>query len=269
MRRSHDETLEELDVSLASFSDRVLAFTADYALFTAGYFWSLALVFPQYPVRANPHGYSWSFLWIGLFVLYQAYFSAGGRRTLGKHLLGLRVISLDNEPLSFPEAFLRSVGYLLSSVLSLGFLWPLVSPVRQGWHDMLVGSVVAEGRHKAQWKRPWLSAAAAACMALFAGVWTWEFILAERYYAIMTVARSHVGLKEIALLQEHYRGRHGRYAPDLVSLAGVSIAPRSFLEDMASLFELDSVQIKATRKGYSVLAHARDLQRTPVRFAGP
>ncbi len=68
---------------------------------------------------------------------------AGGGMTLGKMVLGLRVVRADGTNLGWTKSILRYVGYIVSGiVLSLGFLWINIDKLRQGWHDKFAGSYV-------------------------------------------------------------------------------------------------------------------------------
>jgi len=76
---------------------------------------------------------------------YFTYFHGATGRTPGKMLLGLQVVSADDAPISFGIAFLRTVGYLVSSLLfifPLGFIWAAFDKKKQGWHDKIAGTVV-------------------------------------------------------------------------------------------------------------------------------
>jgi uncharacterized RDD family membrane protein YckC len=42
------------------------------------------------------------------------------------------------------QAVGRLLGYVVSSILYLGFIWILFDERRQGWHDKLAGTVVIE-----------------------------------------------------------------------------------------------------------------------------
>jgi uncharacterized RDD family membrane protein YckC len=76
-------------------------------------------------------------------IVYFTYFHGSTGRTPGKMLLGLQVVSADGKPISFGIAFLRSVGYLLSSlVFFLGYIWIAFDKKKQGWHDKIAGTVV-------------------------------------------------------------------------------------------------------------------------------
>jgi uncharacterized RDD family membrane protein YckC len=52
-------------------------------------------------------------------------------------LLGLRVVSVDGEPVSLWQAIRRVIGYLISYILYLGYLWVLIDNRRQRWHDKI------------------------------------------------------------------------------------------------------------------------------------
>jgi len=76
-------------------------------------------------------------------IAYFTYFHGSTGRTPGKMLIGLQVVSVDGSPISFGTAFLRSVGYLVSSlVFCLGFIWIGFDKKKQGWHDKIAGTVV-------------------------------------------------------------------------------------------------------------------------------
>ncbi|MCF6267399.1 MAG: RDD family protein [Desulfuromusa sp.] len=79
------------------------------------------------------------FLAFGYFTLF--HFLAG--QTPGKMLAGLRVETTEGEPLSFSQAFLRSVGGLLQLLpAGLGYLVMLTNSERRGWNDRLAGTRV-------------------------------------------------------------------------------------------------------------------------------
>ena len=64
-------------------------------------------------------------------------------QTIGKWLCGLKVIKKNGEPLGLGLAFLRWLGYWVSSFfLCLGFIWIAFSKQKQGWHDKIAGSYV-------------------------------------------------------------------------------------------------------------------------------
>ena len=77
-----------------------------------------------------------------LYIAYFTYFHGTTGRTLGKMFFGLQVVSADGTPISFGIAFLRAVGYLVSGIFYLGFIWAAFDKRKQGWHDKIAGTVV-------------------------------------------------------------------------------------------------------------------------------
>ena len=73
---------------------------------------------------------------------YFTYFHGTTGQTPGKMLLGLQVVSADGAPISFGTAFLRAVGYFVSNIFYLGFIWIVFDKKKQGWHDKIAGTVV-------------------------------------------------------------------------------------------------------------------------------
>ncbi|MBI3551787.1 MAG: RDD family protein [Elusimicrobia bacterium] len=258
------------ELNLASFSERVVAFSVDLSLAVAGYIFSHALIFRHDSVLSSAHQAEWTALWTFLFLLYQAYFSGEGRSSLGKRLLGLRVVDMDGHPLSLGQSGMRSASYLLSSILDIGFLWSLFNPARQCWHDMVVGSVVIEEHPKAAAARALTRAAAFACLSLVAGLWYWNNVASPRYHRLMNVAYAQVGMKELGQLETIYRLQNGRYTDNFFALAPLSAQPRAFMRNMSNLFDPKTgVQITATDDKYRITAHAMDDNRTLVALNGP
>lgn len=67
-------------------------------------------------------------------------------QTPGKRLMGVLVVKANGERLGLVRALLRWLGYWLSGILFLGFLWILVDGKRQGFHDKLARTVVVYSR---------------------------------------------------------------------------------------------------------------------------
>jgi len=69
----------------------------------------------------------------------------GGGRTVGMRFLGLQVVGTDGELIGFGTALIRWLGLVLSlSVLFLGVIWVAFDPQKQGWHDKIANTYVAE-----------------------------------------------------------------------------------------------------------------------------
>jgi uncharacterized RDD family membrane protein YckC len=97
------------------------------------------------PARVTPISLLIGACYIILMIAYFTYFHGIKGRTPGKMLMGLQVVSADGTPLDFGASFLRSVGYLVSSLLftfPLGFIWAAFDKKKQAWHDKIAGTVV-------------------------------------------------------------------------------------------------------------------------------
>lgn len=68
-------------------------------------------------------------------------------QTLGKMVLGMRVIKKNGRRISVLDALLRNVfGYTISQIFMLGYVWAALDRDRQAWHDKMAGTVVVEER---------------------------------------------------------------------------------------------------------------------------
>ena len=83
-------------------------------------------------------------------IVYNVWFWLVSGQTPGKRVLGLRVIRTDGTRLKLSNALRRQVGYWISAILYLGFIWILFDNKRQGFHDKIAGTIVVyswpEGR---------------------------------------------------------------------------------------------------------------------------
>lgn len=77
-----------------------------------------------------------------IFILYDLLFWMLAGQTPGKRLLGVRIVRTDGKRLRWGNAIRRKVGYWISAILFLGFLWVIVDNRRQAWHDYLAGTLV-------------------------------------------------------------------------------------------------------------------------------
>ncbi len=66
--------------------------------------------------------------------------------TIGKKLVGIRVIRLDGQPFSWGTVFMREyLGKFISTLpLLLGFFWALSDKHRQAWHDKIAQTIVIQ-----------------------------------------------------------------------------------------------------------------------------
>jgi len=86
-------------------------------------------------------------LFLGLLFAYLTIFARFGGQTVGKMLLGLRVVRLDGHGLESLQALRRLGGMLLAGLPGLaGFLWVAFDVERRGWHDRVGGTLVVRVR---------------------------------------------------------------------------------------------------------------------------
>ena len=86
-----------------------------------------------------------SFVGIAIAIVYYTVLEGGPRgQTLGKQMLGIRVIDVDTGgPIGYARGFVRYIGRILSAiVILLGYFWMLWDKERQCWHDKLAGDYV-------------------------------------------------------------------------------------------------------------------------------
>ena len=78
-----------------------------------------------------------------VFLIYKSAFLAWRGATVGYIVVGLRCVRSNGEALTWQYAIARTVASILSLLpLGLGFFWAAQDPLRQTWHDKIVGTVV-------------------------------------------------------------------------------------------------------------------------------
>jgi uncharacterized RDD family membrane protein YckC len=87
-------------------------------------------------------------IYLLLFFLGSAYFvilHGYGGKTIGKMLLGIRLVTEQGNNVGFWEAFVRWVGYYISTAfLFIGFIWSIFDSRSQSWHDKIAGTFVVK-----------------------------------------------------------------------------------------------------------------------------
>ena len=80
-----------------------------------------------------------SIVFFGYFVLTTKFLT----QTLGKMIMGLRVVTLNGEPLDWKTLIFREwIGRYISAVMMLGYIVIAFNPKKQGFHDMFSDTVV-------------------------------------------------------------------------------------------------------------------------------
>jgi len=66
-------------------------------------------------------------------------------QTLGKRMMGIRVVKTNNRSLEAADVIVRYVGYYINSfIFGLGWIWAAFDGRKQGWHDKLAATIVVK-----------------------------------------------------------------------------------------------------------------------------
>jgi uncharacterized RDD family membrane protein YckC len=146
-----------LDVALAGLGSRFAALALDTLVQSIVF---IGLLF--FVSILGQSGSETSGLWISafflvsFFVIYPGYFIvcevAFSGRTLGKRVVGIRVVTTEGLPISFWRSLLRTVARLvdyLPGLYMVGIVCILTSSKNQRLGDMLAGTLVVRERHAA------------------------------------------------------------------------------------------------------------------------
>jgi uncharacterized RDD family membrane protein YckC len=83
------------------------------------------------------------FFYLLLTYLYYVFFFSTTGQTVGKAIMGLRVVTADGKRMGVKRSFIRTLCYTLSlAPLGLGFLWVLGEDRRRAWHDKIAHTYV-------------------------------------------------------------------------------------------------------------------------------
>lgn len=134
----------------APFLNRAAAFIIDYVIMIVMFFFLSILASLLTGAASNPDVISqflmvWALLTTAAYIGYYGYsFTAWQGQTIGKRMLGIRVVKRNGQPLGWADVFLRCwIGYMLSiAPIGLGFWWALVDDEKRAWHDLITDTQV-------------------------------------------------------------------------------------------------------------------------------
>lgn len=112
----------------------------DLLLLFAVLFLATALVLPFNHGEAFTHQLFYSLYLLLVSFLFYGWFWTHGGQTLGLRAWKTKVLTLDQQPITWLQALIRFATALVS--LGLGLLWILVSKDRRAWHDSLSKTAV-------------------------------------------------------------------------------------------------------------------------------
>jgi uncharacterized RDD family membrane protein YckC len=152
--RTHDVPIKSepmTELGWGGFFRRAGAFLVDITIIVllAALMGVMAYIAYRVGLAAHNRMISWnnaapllSFLtiaWLGLATAYFVVFHGMDGKTIGKWLLGLRVVGAGRTPITYRRALLRWIAAVGLGVASFGlaFLWILWQREKRGWHDFL------------------------------------------------------------------------------------------------------------------------------------
>jgi uncharacterized RDD family membrane protein YckC len=130
----------------AGFWVRVVALALDFLLFFLVQF-SLGYIAGRLWGREIEDSWTFQLLVVAFTFLFTAAYTtvlhAFGGQTVGKMVVGVRVVAADGRPLSLGAALLRYFAYFVSvATLALGYLMAGLRRDKRALHDLLAGSRV-------------------------------------------------------------------------------------------------------------------------------
>lgn len=202
------------------------------------------------------------------FILYETFFTCGGRSTLGKLLVGIRVENVQTgQPLSLWRAFVRAVGYFISAALLMcGFLLAFIDTRHRALHDYLAGSEVMQARPKGWLEKTVLSVTGFVLMALFMSYFYSQIFSGGSMAQKQLINRAQNHLEKIGYLEEIHRVYFGYYTNDLLRLSILSGDPVQFQRDTHKVLHNRDFRIGVSEKGYKIQARAKDINKTRVSY---
>lgn len=133
-------------VQYAGFWRRFLAVIIDSILLgILFYFLRTIMPYGFYGYRGGYFAFQ-AIPWI-INIIYFATMHRMSGQTLGKKVMGVKVIRYDGSLVTWPQSFGREIAKILSGlIIYLGYLWMLWEKERRTWHDLIAKTHVVKIR---------------------------------------------------------------------------------------------------------------------------
>lgn len=253
----------------AGFNERFVAYVIDALPFVLLTYATLKIA-----VAAGMFPYSkgmewlWKFLWMGLYIIYEAVLSSGGRATVGKWLLNIRVRHKDGGNLSFPRALVRAFAYFLSSAtLNIGYLMALFTENKRALHDKIAGSRVISIKERGDLASGLVLALSWGMMVILMGTYLNNTVLRLTPSEKKQIVAAHRTISKLAMLEHIYMKKNGRYTEDLRKLAALTGNVNAVRAELFKNLEPKSLVISSNGRRFLITAKARNWRHTQVRVA--
>lgn len=265
-----NEAAPDTTIQYASIPERFVALMIDYGII----FFPLQFIARLICKSVGEYLELWQLIAmiVGInlvFVLYETIFSSGGRVTLGKNLVGIAVVNKEKTgPISMSRAFLRAIGYYISTILFFGgFVFAFVDDRKRALHDFFGGSVVVQLRER-DWWEVWAIRGIGTILLILFVLGIYRSLGGRDWQEQYKVTQARNFLEKVALLEEGHRIRYGYYTNDLLRLTLLSGDPVQFQRDLQQVLSTGrgSIKIGVNDKHYKISAVAKDKNKTPVYF---
>ncbi len=253
----------------AGFNERFLAYFTDAFPFVLGnYLLFGAMVRAGVLTYTPANEWKWKLIWIAAYVIYETVLSSGGRATVGKLLLGIRVRSRDGGDLSVGRAFVRALAYFISSAtLNLGYFLALFTPEKRALHDYVAGSRVVSVRERGDVANGFVLAFSWGLMAVMVGSWLNQTVLKLSPAEKTQIIAAHRTISKVARLEEIYMEQEGHYTNDLKTLADLTGNVNAVRAELYKTLEPNSLAIASNGRRFLITAKARNWRKTEVSVA--
>jgi len=262
-----DNENAEKSYPIAPVADRLLAFIIDYVPFflvPAAIIWFIVNVMKNTFV---PYKTLLDILiaFQVLFFIYAAVFNSGGRLTLGKKMMGLKVVNKDGEDINIIRGALRSVGYLIGlAFFFIGFALAYITKNKRALQDYMAGSYVVSTTEKTEAQSLAVMFMAAVIAAGLAAAMAYSLFKAPSAQQKDLVARARLQVAKIAFLEEIHKQKYGKYTQDIVRLGLISGDAVQFRRDMQENLKRGGFLIGVDGDKYKITAVAKDDRQTKV-----
>ncbi len=134
--------------TLAELNIRALAFFIDMAMVSLLAFITYGVGLYFLHGAGSDLGDAFFTIYLILFFLASSYFvvlNGYTGATIGKMLVGIRIVSNEGRDIGFWQSFVRWIGYYISGIfIFIGFLWSIFDKNSQSWHDKIAGTYVVK-----------------------------------------------------------------------------------------------------------------------------
>ncbi len=130
------------------FEDEILVYASFGDRFGAALLDLLILIIPNIVLQVMAEDHIWGDI-VSIVVswLYASLMESGeGQATIGKKALGIKVVNMEGQRISFGQATGRFFSkYVSAIILFIGYFMMLWSDKKQTLHDMMAGTLVVKG----------------------------------------------------------------------------------------------------------------------------